>query len=173
MDPTSAIATGGGGGKKGPYPPNGRLFPRFGLLKILLLKHHATTRQQTTMEKGIITFKHNFPLMFFRFFAKLLATNCCTLIWRNFPSHWHAFTDVSRKRHVSMQNSYRYFVSDYDMKQCVKTFFKDQLFWFFRAHSTFWGRSQWKPHLQSHLKNWISKYDCLNVFLDLTRGGHK
>ena len=28
------------------------------------------------MEKGIITFKHNSPLMFFRIFAKLLATNC-------------------------------------------------------------------------------------------------
>ena len=31
----------------------------------------------------------------------------------------------SRKRHVlSMQNCYRYFVSDYDMKQCVKTVFQ-------------------------------------------------
>ena len=62
MDPTSAVAT---GGQKGRYPPNGRLCPHFGLLKILLLKHHATTRQQTMMEKGIITFKHNYPLMFF------------------------------------------------------------------------------------------------------------
>ena len=67
-------------GQRRPYPPNSRLCPHFGLLKILLLKHHATTRQQTMMEKGIITFKHNSPLMFFRFFVKLLATNCCTLI---------------------------------------------------------------------------------------------
>ena len=75
------------GGGKGPYPPNGRLCPHFGLRKILLLKHYATTRQQTMMEKRIITFKHNSPLMFFRFFAKLLATNFCTLIRRNIPSH--------------------------------------------------------------------------------------
>ena len=68
------------GGQRGPYSPNGRLCPHFGLLKILLLKHHATTRQQTMMEKGIIAFKHNYPLVFFRFFAKLLATNYCVLI---------------------------------------------------------------------------------------------
>ena len=128
-------------GQRGPYPPNGRLCPHFGLLKILLLKHHVT-RQQTMMEKGIITFKHNSPLMFFRFFAKLMATNCCTLIWRNIPSYWHAFTNVSRKRHVSMQNCYRYFVSDYDMKQCVKTFFQRPAVLIFRAHSTFRGHSQ-------------------------------
>ena len=113
MDPTSAVAT-VGGGAGGPYPPNGRLCPHFSWLKILLLKHHATTRQQTMMGKGLITFKYNSPLIFFRFFAKLLATNCCTLIWRNTPSYWHAFTDVSRKRHVSLQNRYRYLVSDYD-----------------------------------------------------------
>ena len=79
MDPTSAVAM---GGQRGLYPPYGRLCPQVGLLKILLLKHHATTRQQTMMEKGIITFKHtgNYSLMFFRFFAKLLATNCCALI---------------------------------------------------------------------------------------------
>ena len=33
-------------------------------------EHHVTT-QQTMIEKGIITFKHNFPLTFSRFFAKL------------------------------------------------------------------------------------------------------
>ena len=76
MNPASAVAT--GEGDKGPYPPSGRLCPHFGLLEIMLLEHHATTRQQTLMEKEIITFKHNSPLMFFRFFAKLVATNCCT-----------------------------------------------------------------------------------------------
>ena len=47
-------------------------------------------------------------------------------IWRNKrnnPSHKHAFTDESRKRDVSLQNRFRQFVSDYDMKQCVETFF--------------------------------------------------
>ena len=103
------------GEARGAVPPNGCFFPHFILVKILFLEHHATTRQQTMMEKGKIMFKHDSLLMFFRFFAKLLATNCSTLIWRNIPSYWHAFTDVSRMRHVSLQNRYRYFVSDYDM----------------------------------------------------------
>ena len=38
---------------------------------------------------------------------------------------------VSRKIHVSLQNRYRCFLSDYDVKQYVKIFFfKRQLFWF-------------------------------------------
>ena len=38
---------------------------------------------------------------------------------------------MSRKRHVSLQNRYRYFVRDYDMKQYTwKHFFEDQPFWF-------------------------------------------
>ena len=63
----------------GPYPLMAAFAFYFGLLKILFLEHHSTTRQQTMMEKGIITFKHNSPVMFFRFFAKLLATNCCAI----------------------------------------------------------------------------------------------
>ena len=55
----------------------GAVPPHSALLKILFLEHHATTRQRTMMEKGIITFKHNSPLTFSQFFAKLLATNCC------------------------------------------------------------------------------------------------
>ena len=38
-------------------------------------EHLVTTRQQTTMEKGIITYKHNSRLKFSGFFAKLLAAN--------------------------------------------------------------------------------------------------
>ena len=72
----SAVATGGAGRA---VPPLRLLVPprQFGLLKTLFLKHHATTRQQTMMEEEIITFKHNSPSTFSRFFAKLLATNCC------------------------------------------------------------------------------------------------
>ena len=33
------------------FPPNGCLCPYFGLLKILFLEHHTTTRQQPVMEK--------------------------------------------------------------------------------------------------------------------------
>ena len=42
------------------------------------LEHHVKTRQQATMEKGIITLKHSSRSKFSPFFAKLLATNCCT-----------------------------------------------------------------------------------------------
>ena len=40
-----------------------------------LLNGKTTT---TMMVKGVTAFKHNFPLKFSRFVAKLLATNCCT-----------------------------------------------------------------------------------------------
>ena len=63
----------------GAVPPQRMLVPspHLGLLKILLLEHHSMTRQHTIMEKGLITFKHNPPLTFSRFFPKLLATNHC------------------------------------------------------------------------------------------------
>ena len=61
---------------RGGVPPlTSACAPHFGFLKILFLEHYTTTRQQTMMDKEIITFKHNSPLMFPRFFAKLLATN--------------------------------------------------------------------------------------------------
>ena len=49
----------------GHAPPNICLgLPILVFLKILFLKHHAMTRQQTMIEKGIIAFKHNSPLTF-------------------------------------------------------------------------------------------------------------
>ena len=51
-------------GSRGRAPRNGCLCLHFGLLQILFLEHHAMTRQQTIMEKGIITFKHNSPSTF-------------------------------------------------------------------------------------------------------------
>ena len=52
--------------------------------------------------------------------------------------------NVSRNRDVCLQKRYRYFVSDYDLKQYVKTFFKRPAA-FFRAHSRFIVvRSQWR-----------------------------
>ena len=64
---------GGGGGGREAVPPERLL----GLLKMLFLEHYSTTRLQAMMEKGIVAFKHNSPLTFSRFFAKLLATNYC------------------------------------------------------------------------------------------------
>ena len=42
-----------------------------------------------------------------------------------------------RERHVSLQNRYQNFVIDYEMKQCVKSFFKRPVVLIFRAHSRF------------------------------------
>ena len=67
---------GGGGGAGGTVPPlTTACSPYFGSFKILFLEHHVTARQQPMIEKVIIRFKHNSPLKFSRFFAKLLATN--------------------------------------------------------------------------------------------------
>ena len=55
----STVATAGQGGAVPPL--TAACAPlHFGLLKILFLKHHATTKQQTMIEKRIITFRHNF-----------------------------------------------------------------------------------------------------------------
>ena len=56
----SAVATGRGEEGQEAVPPNGCLCPLpFGLLKILFLEYHATTRQLTMIKKEIITFKHH------------------------------------------------------------------------------------------------------------------
>ena len=73
-----SISIGGGG----PGPPStgyaSACAPPFQLSLIAFLKHYVATRQQTIMEKGIIKFKRNSRLKFSLFYAKLLATNCCT-----------------------------------------------------------------------------------------------
>ena len=66
------------GGQGGRAPPNDSLGRPFWFTQNTILEHHKTTRQQALMEKGIKTFKDNSRLKFFRFFAKLLATNCST-----------------------------------------------------------------------------------------------
>ena len=43
----------------------------------------GTTRSNKTMEKGIVTFKHNSHSNFSPFLTKLLATNCCTYMRDN------------------------------------------------------------------------------------------
>ena len=67
------------GSQGGRAPITDACAPHLGLLKILFLEHYSVTRQHTMMEKGISTFKHNSPLTFSRFFAKLQATNCCVI----------------------------------------------------------------------------------------------
>ena len=92
------------------------------------------------------TFKHNSSLTFSRFFAKLLATNCCLGIECNSPSYKCAFADVSRKRAVSLQNRYRKFVSVYDIKQHVKTFFlKTSSFDFWKTFNILRSQSVVQP----------------------------
>ena len=62
----------GGGGAGGRAPPNGCLCPHFGSLKMLFLEHHATTRQQPMMEKGIITFKQTLKQSLQRIDSRIL-----------------------------------------------------------------------------------------------------
>ena len=52
------------GGSGDVLPLTAACAPHFALLKILCLEHHSMPRHQTMIEKGIITFKHNFPLKF-------------------------------------------------------------------------------------------------------------
>ena len=53
--------------------------PPFRFTQNTFLEHHVTTRQHTITEKGSITVKETTRLKFSRFFAKFLATNCCTV----------------------------------------------------------------------------------------------
>ena len=78
---SSAIVT---GEPKGAVPPlTTACAPPFRFTQNRFLEHHVTTRQQTIMEKGLMTFEHISRLKLSRFFAKLLATKCCTYMWRN------------------------------------------------------------------------------------------
>ena len=74
---SSAVAT-GGGGPKVRNPPTAACAPNFGLFRVLFLS--IRTRQQAIMEKNNKAQKYlNYSLLkFSRFFAKFLATNCCT-----------------------------------------------------------------------------------------------
>ena len=81
------------GGLGGPCPPNDCLCPPISVDSKSFLEHHVPTTQQTTIEKEMITFRDNSRMKFSRFFAKLLATNCCTWMWRNNPSYLYAFTE--------------------------------------------------------------------------------
>ena len=67
---------GGGGG--GVPPLTTACVPPFWFTQITVFGISRNARQQTMMEKGIITFKPDSPLTFSRFFAKLLATNKAT-----------------------------------------------------------------------------------------------
>ena len=49
---------------------------------------------------------------------------------------------VSRNRDVSLQNRYWHFVSDYDLKQCVKTVFERKPVFVFLEHTQNFFRSQ-------------------------------
>ena len=65
-------------GARGAVPPlTTASAPPFRFTQNTFLKHHVTTTQQIIMEQRIITLKDNSRLKFSRFFAKLLATNCC------------------------------------------------------------------------------------------------
>ena len=96
--------------------------PHFSSSKTLFSEHHETTRQQTMTKKATITFN----VLFWRFLESL--QNC----WQ--PTAVHKSDAIIHlinmhlqmccgREIVRLQNHYRYFVSDYDIKQYVKTFF--------------------------------------------------
>ena len=91
------------------------------------------------------------------------------------------FTDDSRKRDASLQYFFRYLylVSDYDLKQYVKTFFKTSCFCFFRAHSRFFqvavsgaitrkGEKWLQPPLAKSFRRFNPKIQAFKHVLDLT-----
>ena len=58
----------GDGGWQGARPLTAACASHFGLLKVLFFKYHSATKQRAMMEKGIVTFNHNFRLTFSQFF---------------------------------------------------------------------------------------------------------
>ena len=72
----SIVATGAGRGDCDPLTT--ARAPPFRFTQNTFSEYHVTTRQQETIEKAIVTLKDNSRLKFSSFFAKLLATNCCT-----------------------------------------------------------------------------------------------
>ena len=117
------------GGARGAVPPPKGLLvppsPPFRFTQNAFLEHHVTSRQQSIIKKGTIVFKHNFRLKFSRLFAKLLATNCLTYC-KCGPIIRLINTPLRMCRGIRMyafRSVYGYFVSDYDLKQCVKAFF--------------------------------------------------
>ena len=104
-------------GQGGRVPLTAACAPHFGQLKLLLLDHHATTRPQTMIKKGIITFKHYSPWVFSRFFCEIAGNQ---LLHINVTQYSVVLTRLYRcfaEENVRLQNCYRCFVSGYDMKQ--------------------------------------------------------
>ena len=75
--PYSAVATGGQGGRAPPPPTTARASP-FWFTQNTFLEHHVSTGQQAILDSGIVMFKNKSRLKVTPFFAKILATNCCT-----------------------------------------------------------------------------------------------
>ena len=87
---------------------------------------------------------------------------------------------AAEERCISLQNRYRYFVSDYDLKQYVKTFFlRPAAFVFLEQSQDFFkGRSQWRNHGEGakglqppsskSLRKYNPKIQAFEHVLDLT-----
>ena len=72
----------GGAGGRAPPLTTACAPPHFVYSKYCFWNITLTARQQTIMEKNNYVQTYSF-LIFCRFFAKLLASNCCTYIWSN------------------------------------------------------------------------------------------
>ena len=67
---------GEGGVRDAVPPPNGRLCPHFGLLKILFLEHHTMTRQQTVMEKFLYINLTQYSILITRLYGCVAEESC-------------------------------------------------------------------------------------------------
>ena len=130
-------------GAGGSYPLNGRLCPHFGLLKIPLLEHHATTRQQTIMEKIIVTFKHISPLIFFSILCEIAGNQ---LLYINLTQYsvlltrlYGCVAEETCKPAESLPGTSLVIMT---WNNTWKPFFHRPAVLNFRAHSRFWGHSQ-------------------------------
>ena len=104
--------------------PNDCLCPPFWFTQNTFLAHHVTIRKQTIMKKGTIAFKHTSRLKYSRFFCKIVSHQLlCINVTQLSVLLTRLYGCAAEERCISLQNRYRYFVSDYDLKQYVKFFF--------------------------------------------------
>ena len=75
---TDVPTGGGGGGGRGALPPYNCLCLPISVYSEYVFGASRNDKITGNNEEGIITFKDNPLLKFSRFFAKLLANNCCS-----------------------------------------------------------------------------------------------
>ena len=94
------------------------------------------------MEQEIITFKNSF-LMFFLILFEIAGNQLLCINLTQYSFLLTCFCGCVAEETGKPAESLPVFVSDYEMKQYVKTFFQGPAVLIFRAHSRFCGQSRW------------------------------